>query len=122
METQEFKPEAPGFMILKADSMERLLENSGWTPRAFANALDIDMCEAYKLLSGEKVGAYTARSFIRYYGAGFAHNYIDWPAMEMEDPYPGIRKQIIQEESLKKEQEREEKASRHKRRRRKKRR
>ena len=95
-------------MALNPDSMERLLESYKWTPRNFAAALNLYMEEAYQLLGGEKVGYYPARSFIEYYGASFATNYIDWPAMGMEDPMPRIRAAIITEETLRKQRWRAE--------------
>jgi len=85
---------APGFMIVKR-SMERALKRKGKTVADFANELELDMKEAYGVLSGEKTGVDFARRFIRCYGADYAHKYIDWRAMGMADPYETIMKREV---------------------------
>ncbi|GHU97996.1 hypothetical protein FACS1894211_00970 [Clostridia bacterium] len=92
---KETKRIPPGFMILKGEELERELNDQGKTVRDFANALDIEMIEAYGILSGEKEGIDIARRFVKHYGADFAHGYIDWKAMAMTDPYCGSKKRNV---------------------------
>jgi hypothetical protein len=73
-------------MILKADKMERLMTRLNWTPGVFADVLNIEIEEAYKLLGGEAVNYYTAKAFITYFKAPFAVAFIDFAAMEAEPP------------------------------------
>ena len=97
METQniETKHGPPGYLILKGEELETKLNASGKTVGDFANALEIEMEEAYKLLSGDKIGYEFARRFINHYGAEFAHLYIDWKAMGMSDPYLSFKKRLV---------------------------
>lgn len=97
---------APGFMVVKADVMEQYLTRAEMTPGEYAADLDTFMYEAYMLLSGEKIGIHLSRRFIRRHTARFAHFYIDWRAMSMSDPFPGIKKEIIKAKSLAKQDRR----------------
>ena len=76
----------PGYLIIKGWKLEKYLNSKGKTVRDFADALDIEMKEAYRILSGGKVGLEIARRLINYYGAGQARKYIDWEAMGIKDP------------------------------------
>jgi hypothetical protein len=73
-------------MALQAGKIERLTERLNWTPRVFADVLNVEMREAYKLLSGEAVDYYTAKAFIAYFKAKFAAQFMDFPAMAIEPP------------------------------------
>ena len=89
------KRKRPGFLILKGYELEEKLNSDGKTVKDFANTMGLEMREAYAVLLGEKLGVDIARRFITRYGADFAHEYIDWAAMGMTDPYPKIRKRCI---------------------------
>lgn len=99
----------PMFMALKVEIMERYLIRAKMTPSEYAADLDIFVYEAYSLLSGEKIGVHLSRRFIKRHEARFAHNYIDWQTMGMVDPFPNIKKEIIESKSLTKQKWREEK-------------
>jgi hypothetical protein len=73
-------------MKLQADKIERIMARLNWTPRVFADVINIEIREAYKLLSGEAVNYYTAKSFIVYFKAKFAAQFMDFPAMGTEPP------------------------------------
>ena len=42
-------------MKLQADKIDRLMTHLNWTPRVFADAINVEIGEAYKLLSGKAV-------------------------------------------------------------------
>jgi hypothetical protein len=90
----------PEFLILKGEELEKWLNSRGKTVRSFADALEIEMAQGYGLLSGEKAGLEISRRFIYYYGADFAHEYIDWAAMGMTDPFSKSKKRNIRERNL----------------------
>lgn len=99
----------PYFMVVKAEVMEQLLARAKMTPGEYAADLDIFIYEAYRLLSGEKMGVHPSRRFIKRHKARYAHNFIDWQTMGMDDPYPNIRKEIISLKSLAKQERRKKK-------------
>ena len=90
------RTQRPGYLIIKGYELEEKLNSEHKTVKDFANAMRVDMAEAYSILSGEKVGVDAARRFITYYGADFAHEYIDWEAMGMKDPMLKNKKRNIQ--------------------------
>lgn len=73
-------------MRLLPDKTQAFLEYIGWGAADFANALDLEMEESYKLLSGEPVNYYLAKRFIWYFSAAFAKEFIDWDAMKITAP------------------------------------
>jgi hypothetical protein len=73
-------------MKLDAAKTERLMDYLDWTPHQFAEAIDIDITEAYKLLGGEAVNYYTAKRFIDYFKAATAAALIDFAATGIEPP------------------------------------
>jgi hypothetical protein len=85
----------PGFMILKGCELERKFGESGRTVRSFADVMDIEMGEAYRILSSEACGLEIARRFITRCGADFACEYIDWGAMGIKDPLKKSKKRKI---------------------------
>ena len=89
------KHKVPEFLIVKGEEFETALNADGETVSDFADALDIEMTEAYGILSGEKVGSEISRRFINHYGADHTHKYIDWEAMGMTDPYEKIKKRCV---------------------------
>lgn len=84
-------------MILKTDKMERLLNGLGWRVSDFANAMDIDMKEAYSILSGEPMDYYSAKRFINLLTAEFAQSYIDWEAMALENIFRNESRRKLKE-------------------------
>ena len=70
-----------GFMVIKGWLVERDFNARGLTVRDFADALGIEMREAYKLLSGEKIGIGLARKFVMCDKIDKAMKYIDWHNM-----------------------------------------
>jgi len=80
------KRKTPGFLILKGCELEIDLNVCDKNVRDFADTLDIEMLDAYKLLSGERTGIEISRRFINRYGADYAHGYIDWEAMGIKNP------------------------------------
>ena len=73
-------------MKLQADKIDRLMRHLNWTPRVFADVINIEIQEAYKLLSGDPINYYTAKAFIVYFKAPFAAVFIDFIGMEIEPP------------------------------------
>lgn len=73
-------------MKLQADKIDRLMRHLNWTPRIFADVINVEIREGYKLLSGDPVNYYTAKAFIVYFKAPFAAVFIDFAAMEIEPP------------------------------------
>jgi transcriptional regulator with XRE-family HTH domain len=87
-------------MITDKEKLKGLLETLGWSAEEFADALDIDGSEVQKLFSGEAVGVHTARRFIKFLGAAFAQEYIDWAATGKENPYEKAGKPVVKETSV----------------------
>lgn len=75
--------QAIGYIIFRGEMIERDFNAYGWTVRDFADALDINMKQAYQLLSGEKIGLNIARKFIHYHKIDKTMEYIDWSAIPM---------------------------------------
>jgi len=88
------------FMIVKSKPLTNLLEKLSWTVWDFAAELGISVTEASKLVLGEKVGCQTAWSFISYFKANVAHEFIDWETMDMDNPYHKIKKMNIRSRSF----------------------
>lgn len=73
-------------MIAKKEKLNSFLQAKKMTKEEFAQRMDVDVSEVDKLLSGESVGLYTARKFIRFFKGEIAQHYIDWKTMNIKNP------------------------------------
>jgi len=72
---------------VKAELLRQVLDDYVMTAKEFAREMEVDVSEVEKMLSGETVGADTARKFICYIGPIEAERIIDWAAMCRKSPY-----------------------------------
>ena len=86
-------------MKLQADKVGRLMARLNWTPNKFADAINVEIEEAYKLLSGKPVNYYTAQAFIEYFKAPFAGALIDFAGMGIEPP-KFLKLQAVSDDAL----------------------
>ena len=73
-------------MLVRKEKLKRFLETKNLSKEKFAAILDVETTEVDKMLNGEPVGLYTSRRFIRFFKAEVAQHYIDWKAMNIENP------------------------------------
>ena len=80
------KEEKQKGMIVKTELLHDYLQEKRMSARMFAEDMDITVSEVEKLLNGELVGERTATQFIKFFGADKAQEFIDWDAMEIQNP------------------------------------
>lgn len=73
-------------MKVKPILLQEYLDQTEMSAEKLSNALDVDVSEVEKLLSGEAVSKKTALEFIEYFGADKAQELIDWDAIGKQNP------------------------------------
>lgn len=73
-------------MLVKKEKLKSFMETKNLSKEQFAEILNVETGEIEKMLNGEAVGLDTSRKFIRFFKAEVAQHYIDWKAMNIENP------------------------------------
>lgn len=79
-------------MKIKAALLCDYLDERPLSNEAFAKRLHVPVSEVEKMLKGEEVEYETARQFIQYFTAAVAQFFIDWKAMNAQNPFAEINK------------------------------
>ena len=74
-------------MKIKTKVLQEYMQSKEMTVTDLAREMAVDVVEIEKLLNGQAVSEEIARSFIFYFGANAALLFIDWEAMNKENPF-----------------------------------
>lgn len=74
-------------MYLFPEKLKAYLKQQGWTPKRFAEELDVEVSEVNKMLNGEYIDVDSARRFIMFFKVPLVLEYIDFAKTGVESPF-----------------------------------